>query len=84
MDPERWNHVDRLLQSALDRPAGGARRVSAATPARGDGPLEHEVRSLLAAHDRAGSFSPLRRSSGGTRSSLDGATAIDARSAAIR
>jgi hypothetical protein len=21
MDPERWNHVDRLLQSALDRPA---------------------------------------------------------------
>ena len=29
MDPERWNQVDRLLQSALERPGGGARRLSA-------------------------------------------------------
>jgi serine/threonine protein kinase len=55
MDNELWNHVDKLLQSALDRPAaerdGFLRRACG-----GDEQLEQEVRSLLAAHDRAGSF----------------------------
>jgi serine/threonine protein kinase len=55
MDDERWNQVDELLQSALDRPATERdeflRRASG-----GDEQLEDEVRSLLGAHDRAGSF----------------------------
>ena len=55
MDTDRWNHVDQLLQSALDLPRGGARRISA-NACGGDQRLEHEVRSLLAAHDRADSF----------------------------
>ena len=55
MDPERWNHVDKLLQSALDRPAA-ERDVFLRSACGGDEQLEHEVRSLLAAHDRADSF----------------------------
>ena len=55
MDPERWNHVDKLLQSALELPAAERepflRRASGA-----DGQLEAELRSLLAAHDRADGF----------------------------
>jgi serine/threonine protein kinase/Flp pilus assembly protein TadD len=55
MDPERCNHVDRLLQSALDlHPA--ARDVFLRGACGGDEQLEHEVRSLLAAHDRAENF----------------------------
>ena len=55
MDAERWNHVDKLLQSALDRPAA-ERDVFCGRACGGDEELEHEVRSLLAAHDRADSF----------------------------
>ena len=55
MDPERWNHVDKLLQSALDRPAA-ERDVFLRSACGGDAHLEHEVRSLLAAHDRADGF----------------------------
>src|SRR5262245_46714277 len=55
MDNERWNRVDKLLQSALDRPAAERddflRRASG-----GDYQLEQEVRSLLDAHNRADSF----------------------------
>ena len=55
MDNDRWNHVDQLLQSALDIPAverdAYLRNVCGA-----DRPLEDEVRSLLAAHDRADGF----------------------------
>ena len=55
MDNDRWNHVDQLLQSALDIPAverdGYLRNVCG-----GDQRLEDEVRSLLAAHDRADRF----------------------------
>src|SRR6185436_8765060 len=55
MDSERWNHVDRLLQSALELPPperdAYLRRVCA-----GDEPLERDVRSLLAAHDHADGF----------------------------
>jgi serine/threonine protein kinase/tetratricopeptide (TPR) repeat protein len=55
MDNDRWNHVDQLLQSALDIPAAerdGYLRIACG----GDQRLEDEVRSLLAAHDRADRF----------------------------
>src|SRR6185503_9512318 len=55
MDPERWNQVDTLLQSALDCPAA-ERDVFLRSACSGDEQLEHEVRSLLAAHDRADGF----------------------------
>src|ERR1700752_4920092 len=55
MDPERWNHVDRLLQSVLDRPVA-ERDVFLQGACRGDQQLEHEIRSLIAAHDGAGGF----------------------------
>jgi tetratricopeptide (TPR) repeat protein len=55
MDAERWNRVDAVLQSVLDRPVAERddflRRACA-----GDQQLEGEVRSLLAAHDRADGF----------------------------
>src|SRR5690349_20118013 len=55
MDPARWNHVDKLLQSALDLPAterNGFLRAACG----GDEQLAQEVRSLLAAHDRGEDF----------------------------
>jgi tRNA A-37 threonylcarbamoyl transferase component Bud32/tetratricopeptide (TPR) repeat protein len=55
MDNDRWNHVDQLLQSALDTPAG-ERDAYLRNACAGDQGLENEVRSLLAAHDRADSF----------------------------
>jgi hypothetical protein len=55
MDDERWNQVDKLLQSALDRPAA-ERHEFLRRASGGDEQLEHEVRSLLAAHDGADSF----------------------------
>jgi len=55
MDTERWTHVDRLLQSALELPAA-ERDAFLRGACGGDGDLEREVRSLLAAHDGAGSF----------------------------
>src|SRR5687768_14580163 len=55
MDNDRWNHVDQLLQSALDIPA--VERDAYLRNACGtDQRLENEVRSLLAAHDRADRF----------------------------
>jgi hypothetical protein len=55
MDDERWNHIDKLLQSALNIPAA-ERDVFLRHACGGDGQLPHEVRSLLAAHDRADDF----------------------------
>ena len=55
MDNERWNHVDKLLQSALDRPAAERDRFLRSASG-GDEQLEQDVRSLLMAHERAGSF----------------------------
>src|SRR3954467_11320467 len=55
MDNDRWNHVDQLLQSALGMPA--VKRDTYLRNACGaDQGLEDEVRSLLAAHDRADRF----------------------------
>jgi eukaryotic-like serine/threonine-protein kinase len=55
MDDDRWNHVDQLLQSALDIPAV-ERGAYLRHACGGDRRLEEEVRSLLAAHDRADRF----------------------------
>src|SRR5262245_5924882 len=55
MDSSRWNRVDKLLQSALDRPAA-ERDVFLRDACGDDAQVEREVRSLLAAHDRADAF----------------------------
>jgi serine/threonine protein kinase/tetratricopeptide (TPR) repeat protein len=55
MDAGRWNDVDRLLQSALEVPAV-ERDAYLRQACGGDQRLEDEVRSLLAAHDRADGF----------------------------
>jgi eukaryotic-like serine/threonine-protein kinase len=55
MDDDRWNHVDELLQSAFDIPAV-ERDAYLRHACGGDQRLEEEVRSLLAAHDRADGF----------------------------
>src|SRR5688572_28882701 len=55
MDNDRWNHVDQLLQSALDLPAV-KRDAYLRGACAGDQRLEDEVRTLLAAHDRADRF----------------------------
>ena len=55
MDPERWNDVDQLLQSALELPAA-EREPFLQRTCGGDVQLEAELRSLLAAHDRADGF----------------------------
>src|SRR5215213_6894572 len=55
MDNERWNHVDQLLQSALDIPAV-ERDVYLRHACGADQRLQGEIRSLLAAHDRADRF----------------------------
>src|SRR5829696_2878265 len=55
MDNDRWNHIDQLLQSALDIPAV-ERDAYLRRACGGDQRLEEEVRSLLAAHDRADRF----------------------------
>ena len=53
MDNERWNQVDRLLQSALDVPAV-ERDAYLRNACGGDQRLEEDVRSLLAARELAG------------------------------
>jgi serine/threonine protein kinase/tetratricopeptide (TPR) repeat protein len=55
MDPERWKQVDKLLQSALDRPAT-ERDVFLRDACGADEQLEHEIRSLIDAHDHAENF----------------------------
>jgi hypothetical protein len=82
MDPERWNHVDKLLQSALDRPEA-ERDVFLRSACGGDEHLEREVRSLLAAHDHADGVLATRRSIWPPGSSPAGATAMPAGPAAI-
>jgi serine/threonine protein kinase len=55
MDPERWTHIDKLLQSALELPAA-ERDVFLRRACGGDAQLEGELRSLLAAYDGADDF----------------------------
>ncbi|MGB9434070.1 MAG: serine/threonine-protein kinase, partial [Candidatus Acidiferrum sp.] len=55
MNSDRWKQVDALLQAALERPPeerDAFLRHACAT----DAALEHEVRSLLASQQQAGSF----------------------------
>ncbi len=55
MNHEQWQHVDELLQSALQRQEGD--RISFVHQAcNGDEALEREILSLLASHEQAGSF----------------------------
>ena len=55
MDSERWKQVDSLLQSALERPPD-ERDAFLRQSCVGDQALEHEVRSLLTAQQRAEGF----------------------------
>jgi serine/threonine protein kinase/tetratricopeptide (TPR) repeat protein len=55
MDNDRWHQVDQLLQSALDLPAA-QRDAYLRHACGGDQRLESEVRSLVAAHERADRF----------------------------
>ena len=55
MDRDRWNQVDRILESALECSAE-ERDVFLRRACGGDEGLEGDVRSLLAAHDRADAF----------------------------
>ena len=55
MNPERWVHVKAIVQEALER-APDARAAFVAEACRDDSGLRGEVESLLAAHERAGTF----------------------------
>ncbi len=55
MEADRWKHVEPLLHAALDLPPGEREEFLKRSCGR-DEQMEHEVRSLVAAHDRAGSF----------------------------
>jgi eukaryotic-like serine/threonine-protein kinase len=55
MDSERWKQVDSLLQQVLERPTK-EREDFLGRACGGDEALEREVRSLLASHQKAGSF----------------------------
>src|SRR5712691_9893103 len=55
MKVERWRQIDELLDAALERePADRVAFLSEACA--GDDELRREAESLLAAHERAGSF----------------------------
>jgi serine/threonine protein kinase/tetratricopeptide (TPR) repeat protein len=55
MNPERWRLIDGLLQAVLER-TPGERDAFLREACTGDPALEHETRSLLVAHHRAGGF----------------------------
>jgi serine/threonine protein kinase len=55
MNSERWKQVEDLLQSALERPTH-ERENFLRQACAGDEQMERQVRSLLAAHQDAGSF----------------------------
>ena len=55
MNPERWQQIDQLFHSALERD-GGERTAFLAQACPDDQGLRDEVESLLASHDQAASF----------------------------
>jgi WD40 repeat protein len=55
MNPERWHEIDKLLSEALSREPS-QREGYVEHACAGDAELRREVRVLLEAHDRAGSF----------------------------
>ncbi len=66
---DRWNQIDRLLGSALERePGDRARFLDEAC--EGDANLRREVEGLLAAHEQAGSFLEPMRVAGGAQTAV--------------
>ena len=55
MTPERWQKVKEIFHSAIDR-APGERALFLANACGGDASLRTEVESLIAAHEKDGSF----------------------------
>ncbi|MFN0120642.1 MAG: protein kinase domain-containing protein [Blastocatellia bacterium] len=55
MDPQRWQKIDRLLDTLLDLPTQ-ERAATLARECAGDSAMRREVEALLQAHARAGSF----------------------------
>ncbi len=55
MDPERWQRIDGLLQAVLEKPAAERERFLR-DAAGADIELEREIRTLLSAHQHAGTF----------------------------
>ena len=82
MDPERRNHVDKLLQSALDLPPA-ERDVFLRRACGGNEQLEREVRSLMTRTIVPTIFLAFRPSIWPHRSSPHRARAMTSRAAAI-
>jgi serine/threonine protein kinase/Flp pilus assembly protein TadD len=55
MNPERWQQIDQLLQSALEREPG-QRSTFLAQACAGDEPLRREVESLIVSHEKVGNI----------------------------
>jgi serine/threonine-protein kinase len=55
MEPERWKQIDALLEAVQERPSG-ERDSFLRDACAGDEVLEREIRSLLAAQQKAGNF----------------------------
>src|SRR5215208_3551595 len=55
MTPERWRRVEELFHSALERDGAG-RAAFLAEACAGDETLRSEVETLIAAHEKGGSF----------------------------
>ena len=65
MTPDQWQHVKDLVQGALER-VPSQRAAFLAEACAGDGALQREVESLLAAHAHAGSFLEIPAGAGAT------------------
>jgi serine/threonine-protein kinase len=55
MTPERWQQIDQLFHSALERESG-ERAAFLAQACNGDGSLRREVESLIGSHEQSDSF----------------------------
>src|SRR5258706_16000494 len=55
MTPERWQQIEKLFQSAIERPTD-EREAFLDQACAGDNQLRSEVESLIASHDQAGAF----------------------------
>ena len=73
MKPERWDEVDKILQSVLER-APGERGAYLDEACAGDEQLRARVESVLAAHEQAGSLmkEPAFASAGAFAPAADG------------
>ena len=55
MNPQRWQQIDQLFHSALEREPG-ARAAFLAQACSGDEALRREVESLIGSHEQSNSF----------------------------